>query len=381
MITHDVTGSGHRNPLDIPDDFGLFIYADEGNKALRIYGSFRMLFVLDEKQQFQPFEIDPPKLPTGDDDFKNYNATWTPDMSRLGFDALWRNEKGNGFLIRFELDWKGTSEKFRIRHLFMRTPHWVIGQTWTSFAGFPYLPQTVAGHMTGATSGQRTPQIRYYNTVNNWKYQIGVEYKTASLIMPDTLDAVSRIIIPALVGRFSYGGDWGQVGMAALVKPNRVQFTGDDKDTQSLIGYGGNVGAKFNMGKANRIKLMGYCGSGMGSYIADYTFTEIELIYNSQTTEFENIDIYGGLFAYEHDWNKLFSSTFAGGYNFAKNKSYQEDLAFNYSYKVMVNLFYKPIKYLKGLVVGAEILYAERFNKNNTSNKALRASLLMYFDF
>ena len=170
VITHDSTGYVEQHPLDIPDERGFFVYTKDGSKGIRFFGSFRMLVVMDDKQQFQPFQVDPPTIPTGEDDFKNLNSTWTPNMSRLGIDALLGIGNGKGVLVRFELDWKGTDEKFRIRHIFMRTQHWIVGKTWTSFTALPYLPQTVAGHMTGAASGYRTPQIRYYNKIGNWKY-------------------------------------------------------------------------------------------------------------------------------------------------------------------------------------------------------------------
>ena len=381
FISHDSTGYVEQHPLDIPDDRGLFVYSKDGSKGIRFFGSFRMLMVMDDRQQYQPFQVDPPMLPTGEDDFTNLNATWTPNMSRLGLDAMLGIGNGKGVLVRFELDWKGTDEKFRIRHLFIRTQHWILGKTWTSFTALPYLPQTVAGHMTGAASGYRTPQIRYYNRSGNWKYQVSLEYKLASLIKPDTIQAESRVIIPTPVGRFSYHGDWGQIGCAIMLKPNRIQFTGDNKSSQNLLGYGANMGVKYVIKDVNRILFSAYGGSGMGSYIVDYSFADISLIYDPQTADFKNMNIYGGLLAYERDWSKTFSSSFAGSYNYVENKSFQEDLAFNYSYKAIVNLFYKPLGIIRGLVVGAEMLYAERFNKNSSSNRALRASLLVYYDF
>ena len=378
VITHDSTGYVEQHPLDIPDDRGLFVYSKDGSKAVRIFGSFRMLFVSDNRQQFQPFQIDPTMLPTGSDDFEDFNATWTPNMSRLGLDALLGTGKGKGVMVRFELDWKGVDEAFRIRHMFMRTQHWIVGKTWTSFTTLSYLPQTVGGHMTGAASGTRVPQIRYYNSTGNWKYQVSLEYQPATLIKPDTLQAKSRLLIPAVVGRFSYHGDWGQVGAAVIFKHNRVQFTDDTKKTQALPGYGANIGMKYIIREANRILFSAYGGTGMGSYMVDFAYVDIELIYNPSTTDFENTSLYGGFLAYERDWSKTFSSTFAGSYNHVVNKSYQEDLAFNYSYKAIVNLFYKPLERIKGLVVGVEMLHAIRFNKNATSNSALRASLLVY---
>jgi hypothetical protein len=381
VIMHDSTGYVEIHPLDIPDDRGLFVYSNDGTKALRIFGSFRMLFVMDDRQQFQPFHIDPPMLPTGADDFQDLNTTWTPNMSRIGMDALVGSNKDRGIMVRFELDWKGVDEAFRIRHMFMRTRHFIVGKTWTSFNALPYLPQTVCGHMTGAASGSRVPQIRYYNSKGNWRYQFSVEYQLASLIKPDSLEAMSRVYYPGLVGRFSYSGDWGQVGAAAILKPNRVKFTGDTKKTQTLMGYGANVGLKAIFKETNRVLFAAFAGSGMGSYIVDYSLTEIELIYNARTTEFENMNLFGGFLAYEHDWSKTFTSTFTGSYNSAQNKSYQEDLAFNYSYKLIVNLFYKPLKKLKGLVAGFEVLHTARFNKDNSSNNAVRFGLLFYYDF
>lgn len=381
VIMHDSTGYVEIHPLDIPDDRGLFVYSKDGTKAVRIFGSFRMLFVMDDRIQFQPFHIDPPMLPTGENDFQNNNTHWTVNMSRVGLDALFATKVSKGFMVRFELDWKGVEESFRIRHLYFRTEHWIIGKTWTSFNALPYLPQTVGGHMTGAASGARVPQIRFYNATGNWHYQASLEYQPASLIKPDALSAESRVFIPALVGRFSYHGKWGQAGAAVILKPNRVQYTGEVKRTQSIFGYGANIGLKYIIRDRNRILFSAYGGRGIGSYIVDFSQTEIELIYNPQSDNFENMNLYGGFIAFEHDWTEAFTSTFAFSNNNTVNKDYQAPLAFHYSYKGIINLFYRPSGKMDGLVVGAEFLYAERFNKDNSSNRALRASLLLYYDF
>ena len=380
-IDHDSTGYVEMHPLDIPDDRGLFVYSKDGMKAMRIFGSFRMLYVLDNRQQFQPYQVDPPLLPTGNDDFNNMNSQWTVNMSRLGIDVLFATKNSKGVMFRFELDWKGTDEAFRIRQLYMRTNNWIIGQTWNSFTALPYLPQTVGGHLTGAASGVRTPQIRYYNRTNNWHYQVSLEFKNSTLIKPDTIQAVGRVLIPALVGRFSYKGDFGQVGAAAMIKPNRVQFTGDLKEVQQIVGFGANVGLKYILKQRNRILFGAYGGTGMGSYIVDFAYKDIELIYNPYSREFENMSLFGGFLAYERDWSKTLTSTFAFGYNNTVNKYYQEALAFHYSYKNMVNLFYRAKNKLEGFVVGVEMLYAERFNKDDSSNMALRGSVIMFYDF
>jgi hypothetical protein len=69
------------------------------------------------------------------------------------------------------------------------------------------------------------------------------------------------------------------------------------------------VAGKINLNKHNRIKFSVNANSGTGSGLADWAFTNIDLIYNPETGEFENTDIVGGFLAYEHNWSKTLAST------------------------------------------------------------------------
>ncbi len=165
-----------------------------------------MLSVLDNKQKFHAYDLVPPVIPTGDEDFHNLNAVWTPNMSRVGFDTLVGGKsEGRLFsqtlLIRMEIDWKGDTEKFRVRHIFVRSKNWLFGQAWSTMNNLAFLPLAVDGRSAGAGVGQRPPQIRYYTARQNWKYQVSLEYKKTTMIKPASLNAISQVVIPDLVGR------------------------------------------------------------------------------------------------------------------------------------------------------------------------------------
>ena len=108
-----------------------------------------------------------------------------------------------------------------------------------------------------------------------------------------------------------------------------------------------------------------------------------DVMYNPTTSEVENLPVYAGFVAYEHDWKKRFSSTFTYSIIGAVNKSFQEALAFENGYKGLVSLFYVADShwFISGLTIGAEIEYAQRTNKDNSINSATRGSLLGYYNF
>ena len=106
QIALDSTGYAEVHPHDISEDAGIFIYSKDGREALRIYGSFRLLAVYDNKNNFHPYDLTQPTIPTGSVDFYYPNSIWNINMSRLGFDALIGSHKlddMSGLLFSTEL--------------------------------------------------------------------------------------------------------------------------------------------------------------------------------------------------------------------------------------------------------------------------------------
>ena len=381
-VTHADSGHGDQHPLDVPDEAGLFIYSADGRKAVRVYGSGRVRAVLDDRQNFHPFDLNLPQVPTGEDDFEDLNSAWSVKESRIGLDALVARGEHGGALLRMEFDWKGTDEALRIRHLFFRTKHWLFGKAWATVSNVPVLPQAVDGHLVSAGLGSRPVQVRYYNRAGSLQYRVALEYSPPKLIKPDSLEAEGRVVIPKLAGRLTFENEMATLLLAGEVRPNRVQFTGESKEAQTLTGYGGVFAGKISFDKSNRLKFSANANLGTAGGMADFAFTNIDLIYDPATGEFENTEVYGGYLAYEHNWSKTLSSTIGIGYIDVRNKSFEPDLAFSRGYKPVVNLFFRPTKRsLKGLTVAAEVEYAHRTNVDNSKSRTTRVELLMYYDF
>jgi len=65
QITIDSTGYAVEHPQDIFEEAGLFIYSKDGREAIRIYGSFHLFSVSDNRKNFHAFDL----IQAGVDDF------------------------------------------------------------------------------------------------------------------------------------------------------------------------------------------------------------------------------------------------------------------------------------------------------------------------
>ena len=380
-VTLNSTGYTEIHPHDVPDESGLFIYTADGREALRIYGSFRLLLTWDDKKNFHPFDLTQPTIPTGVNDFYYPNSQATINMSRLGFDAMIARNKSSDLLIRIELDWKGDNEKFRIRHLYLRSEHWLVGKSWSSFNNVAYLTQAVDGRLTGGAVGVRPVQIRYYNQTEKWSYQFSAEYQKPTLIQPDTLGAQSDVIFPGFTGNVSYKTNSFDIMLAGVLRINRVQFTSDYNGSQSETGYGGLVAAKIHLNKKNRFMMSATGGMGIGGLMGDFAFVDIDLAFNPDDQKFENMGAFTAFLGYEHDWSDEFTSAIGGSILGSEEKSFFDGGYFKSGSKVLTNLFYKPSSKFGAFSVGVEVEYAERKNITSPSNNTIRVSSLVIYNF
>jgi len=384
LVHHGLAGTSAAHPQDISDEAGLFVYSHDGRNALRIFGSFRMLGVLDDRPTFHPYDLVSPMIPTGDANFPSLNSEWTINMSRFGIDALVGRDRqpfSSALLIRMEVDWKGDEERFRIRHFFLRSDHWLIGKSWSTFNNLAFLPLAVDGRLAGGGVGIRPPQVRYYSRGETWSYQVSLEHRATTMVKPASLNAISRIVVPDVVGRVGHRTKRSETALGAILRQNRLQFPDEDSRVQQLPGYGFFVGFKYRLSDRDRLKLSVSGGSGMGTYLADYAWTDIDVAYNPAALEFESVGVLTGFAALEHDWTKELSSTIGGSFLGSERKPFFEELQYIDGYKVLANLFYKRPIQGKQFVFGVEVEYAERTNMNGTRNGTTRASALVYYDF
>ena len=101
-------------------------------------------------------------IPVGDDQQAGEEArtVYSPSASRFGIDLRtpFRAQTVRTFI---EGDFAGSKNTFRLRHAFMQTNRWVIGQTWSTFSDPEAEPIGLDFEGLNAISLFRQPQIRY----------------------------------------------------------------------------------------------------------------------------------------------------------------------------------------------------------------------------
>ena len=102
------------------------------------------------------------------------------------------------------------------------------------------------------------------------------------------------------------------------------------------------------------------------------------MAYNPTTSEFSGFNVVGGFVSYGHHWPKGIISYFTFGIANIANKSFQPGTDYDFSYSISGNGFWQIIE---GLRIGAEYLFGQRYNIDNTKGDASRIGILFYYDF
>jgi hypothetical protein len=368
------------SPLDVPDDRGVFMHSNDQQKVLRIYGSIRGLAVYDNRQNFHPYDLNIPQVPFGDDDVKDWNQEWTINSTKMGLQFHVGEDLGG----RVELDWKGENgDALRIRHMFMRSGHWLVGKHWSAMNTVIFLPLSIDSHSTSAHLGARQVQIKHLGGGDNWAYQTSLEYFKPKFDEPGSVDAQARNILPNLAGNVTYTRPWGLVRGAAMLTSNRVRFdyTNPDRTTSSDSGVLLLAGTRLDINENNLIKAHIQRADGNSGYGADYGFGNYDMVFNPNTGEFQNIKSWGVQAALEHKWTPTLTTSIGGGYMSMDSRSFQPGNSFDHGYKALVNLFYRPGGWLYGLTVAGELEFAGQTTLDGSDGDTTRISVLVYYDF
>jgi hypothetical protein len=176
----------------------------------------------------------------------------------------------------------------RLRHAIIKYENWTLGQTWSTFMPLAAIPE--AADFGGPHVGLvfiRQSQIRYTNG--------GLELAMEN---PNTTGASENDdFIPDMVARYTFKGDWGQLGIAGLVKHV-------DSEGVNETAVAGNVYGKFMIGRDD-LRFQYNFGES-GRYVAPGISTDVVMDAEGnavleETTAFE--------VAYRHFWNDNLRST------------------------------------------------------------------------
>ncbi len=199
----------------------------------------------------------------------------------------------------------------RLRHAFIKTGNWLVGQYWTTFTPLKAFPDALdfGGPIVGEVF-VRQPQIRY----TNGNFSVALEN-------PETwgdgdvgtngvgggqgaAGADADESMPDLIAAYKFKGDWGEVQVAALARQVEVEdagiVEGVDETAVAL-----NVGGRLNVGDKDDLRFqlnVGESGRYVGAGMVNDAIVDTDGNYSVEETTAYTV-------AYRHVWDSNWHST------------------------------------------------------------------------
>ena len=374
----DSLSSKDIHPQDAPESSGLIIESKDKNLWMRFYGSARVYGSYDFNglQGGTGFSIS--DIPVGEEVNNEQTFYMTANISRLGFEVKRKTIIGNT-LIKIETDFNGTDNKFRIRHAYGQTSHFIIGQTWTNFSDIETLPLTVDVDGPPTAVSLRTVLIKYYLDFKpGWRFRASIESPSSSIFIPDTL-SVEEVTqnYPAVACNLKKDWKAVQIKTAGIMNPISVRNLSGERG--SLIGRGMLLSINTNISSGSSLKFQGIYGNGIASYLNLAENSAFDVVLNPNDGEYQLTNCYGGYFAFNQIIIKnFFDMDIVYGLVNLKMEDYFPDYLFKAGQYITVNAFFQAPEAFR---LGLEYSYGYKRTKDDSTGNANRFAFTFYYDF
>ncbi len=294
-------------------------------------------------------------------------TVYSPIASRLSTELRMPSPRGPMRLF-IESDFAGTGRTSRLRHAFLQTNRFLVGQTWSTFSDPEAEPIGIDFEGLNAISLFRQPLVRWTpsNTASRYQWAFAVENPA-----PDLTDAEGVNFTPDFVARLRFEPGrkrglllyTGHVQAALLVRQLRGDVAGDS-GALDTGGIGGNISGVLipRWDADDRIKFAVNAGSGIGRYIADLSsLGGQDAVYDPVQVSLRALPVSSGYFGYEHAWSPVFTTAVTYGVVNVSNLDIQPGNAFRRTQRTSVNLTWNPVPFVDIVV---EFLAGTRVNKD-----------------
>jgi hypothetical protein len=368
---------------------------------LELYGFVQLDAIQDFKRVNPNWDatLRPSRIPTEKGAFGgNGQSIFSVRQSRLGAKAT-GILAGKPYEAKFEFDLFGTGvdegqTTFRVRHMYAKWGQFLVGQTNTLFMDGDIFPNVVDYWGPAGMVFVRTPQIRWtFVDSGGWQAAVALEHPsddidTGNLRLIDE-DIASSIQaneeLPDLTAAVRYGGDWGHVRLAGILR--KVGFdtrgTEDNEPNGHKTGWGINATGSVKLGFATP-RLGVVYGRGIATYMNDGGMDlapSVSTIFEPPSVilvpEAEAVKLLGVSAYVDLQWSKELSS--AVGYSFTKvhNTNFQDGNAFHRGDYASANLLYAR----DSLLAGLEILWGKRTDNDGNEGTDTRMQATFKWSF
>ncbi|BEQ13571.1 hypothetical protein FAK_06370 [Desulfoferula mesophila] len=309
-------------------------------------------------------------------------TTFSVKATRFWFETRTPLEEGRlkTFLsVDFFGDPQSASPDLRLREAYGELSRYVfggdllVGQTWSTIHYADAWPNILDYEGPSAEVGQRLPQVRWSRAVGQGlTLKLGLESPDDHIIQgADALttwpDGVASL--EWLAGPLKFQG-------SALLRDLRASQ--DNGPSESALGWGllanGNLGLPW-LHKGDNLTFSLAYGQGMGSTIND---APPDAYYNDTDNSLEVLPVWGYYLAYEHRWTENLTSVILYGGLYVDNADNQPYDSYHSSQYSCANLIWQPASWW---VLGGELLWGERVDKDGASGDDTRLQLTSKFIF
>jgi hypothetical protein len=349
----------------------------EKQVSMEIYG-FAMMDAGYDFKQVDPNWYDtmrPTKLPAFKNQFGADGETYFGvRQSRLGVKGYLPTKFGELKTI-FEFEMFGTGvdagqTTIRLRHAYGELGKWGAGQYWSPFMDIDVFPNTVEYWGPNGMPFFRNVQIRYMPIQGDTRLTFALERPGASAdqgIYADRveLDGIKpQFQLPDLSGEFRYGGGWGYVELAGIVR--RIEWVDTDTLVQDFSGEATGWGATISSGikffKKDVLHLQATYGEGIENYMND---APVDIGIRRRPGDLNRpiegvaLPVLGIVAFYDRYWGDKFSTSIGYSMVDIDNSDAQADDAYKKGQYAIVNLLYYPTA---NAMMGIEYQWGDREN-------------------
>jgi hypothetical protein len=369
---------------------------------LELYGFAQLDAIQDFKRVNPDWDatLRPSRIPTEKGQFGgDGQSVFSVRQSRLGTKAS-GILAGKPYEAKFEFDLYGTGvdagqTTFRLRHAYASWGPFLAGQTNTLFMDGDIFPNVIDYWGPAGMVFVRTPQIRWtFLDRNGWTAAVALEHPSDD-IDPGGIRLIDENIaaniqaneeLPDLTAAIRYGGNWGHVRLAGIVR--RIGYdtrgTEDNEPDGQETGWGLNATSAIKLGMATP-RLGVVYGRGIATYMNDGGMDlapSVSTIFEPPSVilipEAEAVKLLGVSAYVDLQWSKKLSS--AIGYSFTKvdNTNFQEPTAFHKGEYASVNLLWTPAD---PIMTGAELLWGKRTDNDGDTGTDTRLQYTFKYSF
>jgi len=245
------------------------------------------------------------------------------------------------------------------------------GQTDSNFMDIGIFPNTIDYWGPSGMSFVRNPQFRITPfTTDSQSLVVSLEAPN-SAIDTGKVTAVDPALgagiqpknkWPDLVVSYRYGGDWGYVRGAGILRSVGYHNTAsaDGEPSKQLTGYGMNVTGTVKVTKQGQFNWGVVAGKAIASYMNDGGID----IAPDATLHGQAVTSYGYMLYYNHSWSDKWTSAIGASEHKQNTTDGQLDSAFRRGSYASANVLYQLTK---NVMTGGEFIWGRKSDKGGAS--------------